>query len=74
MSEAICVALLSLAGTAIGSVAGILTSQRLTEYRLKQLEQKVEKHNQLVERTCRLEGMTAALQRHVEELKRRLDP
>ena len=38
MSETIIVALLSLTGTAIGSVVGIITSQRLTEYRLKQLE------------------------------------
>ena len=42
--------ILSFLGSAIGCVAGILTSQKLTDYRLSRLEEKVEKHNNLVER------------------------
>ncbi len=42
--------LFSFLGSAIGCVAGILASQKLTNYRLEQLEIKVNKHNNLVER------------------------
>ena len=50
MSEAVIVALLSLAGTVIGSLLGILAANKLVTYRLEQLELKVNKHNNLVER------------------------
>ena len=43
-------AIFSFLGSALGCVAGILASQKLTNYRLQQLEQKVNKHNNLVER------------------------
>jgi len=72
MSETIIVALLSLAGTAIGSVAGIITSQRLTEYRLKQLEEKVQRHNQIVERTFALEGRMNEAEHDIQDLKGRV--
>ncbi len=42
--------LISFLGSAIGCIAGILASQKLTDYRLSQLEEKVNKHNNLVER------------------------
>lgn len=71
MSETIIVALLSLAGTAIGSVVGIITSQRLTEYRLKQLEDKVQRHNQIVERTFALEGRMNEAEHDIRDLKGR---
>lgn len=71
MSETIIVALLSLAGTAIGSVLGIITSQRLIEYRLKQLEDKVNKHNQIVERTFQLEGRMNEVEHDIRDIKGR---
>ena len=46
MSDAVLVALIGLAGSGIGSVLGILVSSKLTQYRLEQLEKKVEVHNQ----------------------------
>ncbi len=55
MSEAVTVAIISLFGTLGGSLIGVLASNRLTVYRIEQLEKKVEKHNNLVERTYRLE-------------------
>ena len=71
LSETVIVSLLSLAGTAIGSVVGIITSQRLTEYRLKQLEDKVAKHNEMVERTYRLEGRMDEAEHDIRDLKGR---
>ena len=55
MSSTIIIAIISLCGTCFGSIAGVMTANKLTNYRIAQLEQKVEKHNQLVERTYCLE-------------------
>ena len=55
MSDGITISLLSLFGTLAGSFAGIITSGKLTNYRIEQLEKRVEKHNSLVERTYQLE-------------------
>ena len=55
MNETIIVAIISLFGTLGGSLIGVLASNKLTNYRIEQLEKKVERHNNLVERTYRLE-------------------
>lgn len=56
MSESLLVALISGFCTLAGSCAGVLASSRLTQYRLAQLEKRVAQHNNLIERTYRLEG------------------
>lgn len=55
MSDTLLVAILSLVGTMIGSLSGILTANKLVVYRIEQLEKKVEKHNSVIERTFKLE-------------------
>ena len=55
------VAGMSLIGTLAGTFGGILVSNKLTTYRIEQLEQKVAAHNSLVERTYKLEGREAAM-------------
>lgn len=55
MASEIIVGVLSLIGTLIGSYSGI----RLITYRIEQLEKKVEKHNNIIERTFKLEEATA---------------
>ena len=55
MSEAIIVSLISLIGTLGGTLGGILVSNKLTNYRIEQLEKKVEKHNQVIDRVYELE-------------------
>lgn len=55
MSDTVIVAIISLFGTLGGSLIGVLASNKLTTYRIEQLEKKVELHNNLVERTYRLE-------------------
>ena len=69
MNEAIIVALLGFAGTLMGSLFGILTAQKLTQYRLSQLEDKVNKHNNLIERTFRLEGRMDEAEHDIRDLK-----
>lgn len=55
MEPTIIVGLLSLAGTLGGSLLGILTANKLAIYRIEQLEKKVEKHNNVMERTIIVE-------------------
>ncbi|NLD83522.1 MAG: hypothetical protein GX637_05090 [Clostridiales bacterium] len=74
MSEGVLVALLSLAGTLLGSLAGILTANRLASYRIEQLEKKVEKHNQVMERTFCLEGRMTEAEHDIRDLKGRKTP
>ena len=50
MQPEIVVGILSLTGTLIGSLAGIMTSNKLMLYRIDRLEEKVNKHNNLIER------------------------
>ena len=58
MENEIAVAICSLVGTLVGSLAGIMTANRLTNYRIEQLEEKVKKHNNLVERMIIVEQST----------------
>lgn len=55
MSETIIVSVISLLGTLGGTLGGILVSNKLTNYRIEQLERKVEKHNQVIDRVYELE-------------------
>lgn len=70
MESEIIVAILGLIGTLSGSFLGVMTSSKLTNYRLKQLEEKVNKHNGLIERTYRLEGEMRECEHDIEDLKR----
>ena len=69
MPSEIIVALLSLAGTLLGSIAGIMASNRLTLYRIEQLEKKVDKHNNLIERTYKLEERQTLLEEKLNQLE-----
>ena len=73
MSETIIVALLSLAGTLAGSLLGILAANKLVVYRIEQLEKKVEKHNQVVERVYRLESLEAVNEEKIVAVEDRID-
>ena len=73
MSTEIIVALLSLLGTAIGSLAGILAANKLVVYRIEQLEKKVEKHNSLIERTYKVEESITLLDEKIKVANHRID-
>lgn len=55
MSTEIIVSVISLLGTIVGSLGGVLVSSRLTTYRIQKLEEKVAKHNNLIERMYKVE-------------------
>ena len=70
MTDAVIVALLSLAGTLAGSLGGVLAANRLVTYRLSQLEQKVNKHNNLGERMAVAEERLDSHERQLEAISR----
>lgn len=72
MSDAIVVAILSLCGTAVGSVVSVLTANRLTNYKIDALQKQVEKHNNLIERTFRLEEHAAVTDEKIEVANHRI--
>lgn len=69
MSEVIVVALLSLAGTLVGSFSGIMAANKLTNYRIEQLEKKVAEHNNIVTRLYEVEKHDAIIDEEIEHLK-----
>ena len=70
LSDPIIVALIGLAGSGIGSLIGVLSSSKLTQYRIEQLEQRVSAHNNLVERTYKLEGRMNEAEHDIKDLKK----
>ena len=71
--EAIIVALIGLAGSAAGSLGGVLVSSKLTQYRLEQLEKKVQAHNNLIERTYKLEERTELQEEKIKVANHRIE-
>ena len=72
MTEAIVVAVLGLLGTLAGSYLANRKTTALVVYRLEQLELKVGKHNNLVERTYALEENVARLDERVKVVNHRI--
>ncbi|MEE1061465.1 MAG: hypothetical protein UH080_06540 [Ruminococcus sp.] len=72
MNNEIMVAMLSLLGTLVGTLAGIWTSSRLSVYRIEQLEKKVDKHNNLIERVYRLEKQSAVTEEEIRVANHRI--
>ena len=74
MNEAIIVALLGFAGTLLGSLFGILAAQKLTQYRLVQVEEKTksnqERTRSLEDRTTKLEGRMNEAEHDIKDLKK----
>ena len=70
MSDTVLVGLLAFLGTVIGSVVSIVTANTLTNYKIDELKKQVEKHNNLIERTFRLEERESVLETKVEQLEK----
>lgn len=70
MDSTVIVALISLLGTLVGSLGGIMVSTKLTNYRLEQLEKKVEKHNNFAGRVPVLEEQMKVANHRIDGLER----
>ena len=73
MSETILVALIGLAGSGAGAFGGILVSSKLTQYRLEQLERKVEVHNKVIDRVYKLEERTELQEEKIKVANHRIE-
>lgn len=68
MTSDVIVAILALIGTGIGSLAGILAANKLTNYRIAELEKKVDRHNTVMERVALLETDSKTQWKRFDEL------
>lgn len=67
MSDLVIVGLLTLIGTLSGTFGGILVANKLTIYRLEQLEKKVDKHNSVIERTYKVEARCDVIEQRLND-------
>ena len=76
MNDTLWVAILTLVGTLAGTFGGILTSSKLTGYRIEQLEKKMDDHNnaetKLIERVFRLEEHASVVDEQVKVINHRI--
>lgn len=70
MDNEIIVSLIALLGTLGGSLGGILVSGKLTNYRLKQLEEKVAEHNNYASRMPVIEEQIKVINHRVSDLEK----
>ena len=63
--------LINFLGIVVGTFGGIMASSRLTNYRLQELEKKVDKHNNVMERTFVLEEKMKVANHRIEDLERK---
>ena len=73
MPAEVITAAISLIGTLVGTLGGIALSSKLTNYRIEQLEKKVEKHNNLISRTYELEKEFSVLDERVRVANHRIE-
>lgn len=69
MNDTVIVAIVSLFGTLAGTFGGIMTSSKLTNYRIEQLEKKVDKHNNFAERIPMLEQSIKVANHRIDDLE-----
>ena len=70
MNDNVLIAILSLCGTLLGTMGGIVATNKLVTYRLEQLEKKVQAHNNLVTRMYQVEKQQGELAQRVDMLHR----
>lgn len=69
MGEAVLVAIITGAFASVSAVVSIILSSRMTIYRIEQLEKKVEKHNNMIERLYKAEENISANEKRIENLE-----
>jgi chaperonin cofactor prefoldin len=73
MTEAIAVACITGGLAVLGNVIIAIMNSKLTIYRIEQLEKKVEKHNNLVERVAVIERDEQTQWKRIDELRAELE-
>ena len=73
LSEGVIVALIGLSGSVIGSLIGVIATNKLTQYRLQQLEKKVDLHNNVIERVYALEKKADVFEEKIKVENHRIE-
>ena len=73
MSGEVVVSLITLLGSAIGTIGGIFATNKMTAYRIEQLEKKVDKHNQVVERMYEAEKNISVISEEIKNANHRIE-
>jgi hypothetical protein len=61
--------ILGLAGSAVGSLCGVLINTKLSNYRIEQLEKKVDKHNNFSDRIPVIEEQVKVINHRIDDLE-----
>jgi len=69
----ITVAIIGFAGSLAGTFAGTFSGIKLISYRIEQLEKRVEKHNNLIDRTYKLEEISAIQTEQIKVANHRIE-
>ena len=72
MNSDIIIALIGLVSSVLVQFGGIIINSKLTNYRIEQLERKVEAHNSLVERVYKLEEKDAIIDEKIAVANHRI--
>ena len=72
MDQELTVALLALLGSVMGTFAGIIVNAKLINYRIAQLESKVDKHNHVIDRVYALEKKSAVTREEIKVANHRI--
>lgn len=67
------ISLISAIASPLAAIVGIVASSKLTAYRLEQLEEKVNKHNNLIERVFKLEEHNSVQDEKISVANHRID-
>lgn len=72
MDTTVIMALISLLGTIVGSISGVLVSSKMTNYRLQQLENRVAEHNNFAHRMPVIEEQIKVINHRIQDLEQEL--
>ncbi|ARU14623.1 hypothetical protein P9853_23 [Streptococcus phage P9853] len=64
---------LSLIASLVGTFGGIVTSTKLTNYQINELKKQVDKHNNVIERTFKLEEHSKYVDKRIARLEIEVD-
>jgi hypothetical protein len=73
MDNEILVAIISFAGTAVGSIVAVVTANSLTNFKIEELKKQVEKHNTIVDRVYKLEASDQVRTEEIKVINHRID-
>lgn len=73
MQSEVLVAIISFAGTAVGSIVAVVTANSLTNYKIEELRKQVEKHNTIIDRVYQLEAEDKVKNEEIKVINHRIE-